>query len=219
MGRGSIKQGWRMIVFYRVSPFLSTHPNPLGRDKMEIVKRCFSSFLSADNLISEITIISNLEDTSYFKRYPILRSPIGNIETFHAQLDEVCMLQDNEKVLLAEDDYLWQTNSLSLIDEALDELDVVFPYDHPGHYTEERFKHQPKRIRLIGNQTWRDAPSNTLTFATKAWVIKQNIDLIKSFGVRDHELFQALPLDKWCAVPSLATHLVEGLLAPNRKWL
>jgi hypothetical protein len=210
-----------MNVFYRVSPYLSTHPNPLGTDKLEIVRQCWLSFGQANDIDADITIISNLPFTELhpFTGYDIIQAQTGNIETFHKQLDEIVKLPDETKVLLAEDDYLWQPSTLSVIDEALDVLDIVFPYDHPGHYTEQRFKDQPKRIRLVGNQTYRDAPSNTLTFGCKAKLIKRHIELIKTFGVRDHELFQALPEDKWCAIPALATHLVQGLLSPNRKWL
>ena len=210
-----------MNVFYRVSPFLSMHQNPLGSDKIAIVHECWQSFCLANDIDADITIISNLPDNEHFRfaDYPVITAPVGNVETFHAQLDQACKLPDETKVLFAEDDYLWVPNSLSIISEALNKLEIVFPYDHPGHYTEGRFRDELKRMVLINNQTYREAPSNTLTFATKASIIKRHIDLIKSFQLRDHELFQSLSVSKWCAVPSLATHLVEGLLAPNRKWL
>lgn len=208
-----------MKIFYRVSPYLSTHPNPLGANKKNIVYECFKSFKRSLTGQS-VTIISDNIPTDWFeifKGYEVLKSKTGNIETFHKQIDLVCKLPNEEKVMFAEDDYLWIPESMGLIEKALDEFSLVSPYDHPGHYIEERFKHKPKRMVLVGNQTYREALSNTLTFATYAWLIKQNKDLIKTFGVRDHEMFMSLEHDMFVPVPSLATHLVVGLLAPNRK--
>lgn len=210
-----------MHVLYRVSPYLSTHPSPLGNNKLEITKTCFESFNRAVDTDIDLTIIADNLPPEYlhiFEGQRVIPGNGGNIKTFHQQLDIVCTLPNEDKVLLAEDDYLWMPNSLKTIERSLDEFEIMSPYDHPGHYLEERFKNQPKRIRLIDNQTYRDAPSNTLTFACRAYVIKQNIDLIKSFGVRDHEMFQALGKDLWVACPALATHTVVGLLSPNRDW-
>ena len=209
-----------MKVFYRVSPFLSSHPNPLGRNKKDIVFKCFESFKKAVSNQDTTIVADNIPTDWYslFKGHNVHKAPTGNTATFHRQLDLASKLEDEEKVFLVEDDYLWVPGAVDKIEAALDELSLISPYDHPGHYTEERFKHEPKRIRLIGNQTYREAPSNTLTFATKAKVIKKNLELIKSFGVRDHEMFQSLEVDLFVPVPSLATHLVEGLLAPNVNW-
>lgn len=210
-----------MLILYRTSPYLSVNPNPMGTYKLGIVERCLESFKKANNGSKIIVIADGFleeEKSSLFTGLTVVDGDGGNKETFHQQLDLVCNLPNEEKVMLVEDDYLWVEGAVAKLERALDELEIVFPYDHPGHYTEERFRHQAKRIVLIDDQTYRDAPSNTLTFATRAYVIKQNIDLIKPFGIRDHELFQSLPQDKWCAIPSLATHLATGLLAPNRNW-
>lgn len=214
-----------MKVFYRASPFLSPNPNPLGKDKMFILKKCWESFrktckekvfLIADRL--EESIIEYIFDKNIEL---IIPKKEGNLGTFWEQLDLVSQLPNEEKVFLVEDDYLWIEDCFEKIEKALDFLDLISPYDHPGHYLEERFKNEPKKMVLIEGQTYREMPSNTLTFATKAWVIKQNFEMIKSFGLADHEMFTALNekgIGLWCPVPSLATHLVVGLLAPNRDW-
>lgn len=208
-----------MKIFYRVSPFLSSNPNPMGRDKKHIVYECFKSFQKSLTG-QEVTIIADSIPTDWyelFKDYRVLIAPNGNVPSFHKQLDEVCKLPNEEKVALIEDDYLWIPGAMGKIERALDEFNLVSPYDHPGHYLEERFQ-TPKRMRLIEDQTWREAPSNTLTFATHAWLIKQNIDMIKAMGIQDHKMFTTLEHDMYVPVPSLATHLVTGLLAPNREW-
>lgn len=209
-----------MNIFYRASPFLSTHPNPLGNDKYQILKTCWQSFIKSANE-HKITI---LNDSLYpnwldiFKGYEVIDvSGLGNVGTFHKQLDLVANLANEDKVMLVEDDYLWVEGAVDILEGSLDKLELVSPYDHPGHYTEERFN-TPKLMKLINNHTYREAPSNTLTFACRAYVIKQNLDLIKSFGVRDHEMFEALPIKMFVSCPALATHLVEKLMSPNIDW-
>lgn len=212
-----------MKVFYRISPFLSSNPNPLGNDKDIVLKRCLDSFKEANNSNAEIIfIVDSLNEEWIVKLKKIgnvLLSESGNVETFHKQLDEVCKLPNEEKVLLLEDDYLWRPNTLLDLERGLDKLDLISPYDHPAHYREERFINTPKIIKEVEGVVYREAPSNTLTFACKAWVIKQNLSLIKSFGIQDHEMFQDLPIKMFVPCYSFATHLVTGLLAPNIQWV
>lgn len=208
-----------MKIYYRVSPFLSSHPNPLGRDKKHIVYTCFKSFQEALG-DQDVSIVADSMPTDWyelFRGYNIIKSPSGNVQSFHKQIDLVCKLPNEEKIMLVEDDYLWLPDSINKIEEALDSLELISPYDHPGHYTEERFQ-TPKLMKLINGHTYREAPSNTLTFATHAYLIKQNQILIKSYGTRDHEMFESLRTKMFVPVPSFSTHLVEGLLAPNINW-
>lgn len=207
-----------MKVFYRISPYLSSNPNPLGKDKNVINFKCLMSFLEANKGFAQLNfIVDSLDEAwvnDYLKPYgEVIYGHHGNVETFHDQLDEVCKLPNEEIVFLVEDDYMWRPESLKTINRAVEELLLVSPYDHPGHYLEDRFKFQPKQMRMIENQVYRQAPSNTLTFATKAFVIKQNIELIKKFGIRDHDMFTELGIDLWVPVPSIATHMVKGLIS------
>jgi hypothetical protein len=200
------------------------HPNPLGRDKYVIVEKCLESFLKAKDTDCQITFLADSMDPEWVEKKlrphgEVLIPHRGNEETFWKQLDLVCNMGNEEKVMVVEDDYLWRPNTLKQIEEALDTLPVVFPYDHPAHHTEERFKDKPKRIRFVNGFTYHDVPSNTLTFATKAYVIKQNYEKIKTFGVRDHELWQSLGVDLWAPNYGIAEHLVIGLESPNYNFV
>lgn len=210
-------------VFYRLSRYLSTHPNPMGRDKYVIVEKCLDSFLRAKDTDCKITFLADSMDPEWVesKLRPhgeILIPHSGNRETFWKQLDLACETHDNEKIMFVEDDYLWRPNTLKQIEDALDSLTIIFPYDHPGHHTEDRFRDQPKKTRLINGFTYHEVPSNTLTFATKAWVIKQNHEKIRPLEVRDHQIWQAIGLDMWAPSYSIAEHQVIGLEAPNFKF-
>ena len=122
-------------------------------------------------------------------------------------------------ILFVEDDYLWRPNTLPLLENALKTLKVLSPYDHPAHYTEERFD-KKYETKLIGNEVYRTCPSNTHTFAVTKEVLKKNIALFTRYGVHDHEMFTELnKTDQlWCPAYSFATHLAGGNLAPNVNW-
>lgn len=208
-----------MKVFYRVSPGLSSHPNPLGSDKYTIIKKCLYTFIDATDNDTEITFICDsmpepwINELDEFGNIQIASH--GNVETFHTQLDMASKLEDDENVLICEDDYVWRPNTLKDLAISLDVLDFVSPYDHPSHYLEERFDKHYETI-LISGITYRRAPSNTLTFACKAKKIKDNLSHMKAHGINDHEMWQGLNIYNPCY--SMATHMVEGLLAPNVNW-
>lgn len=198
-----------MKVFYRVTHKLSSNPNPLGKNKQRIIDVCLSSFKRAGE--SDITFII---DGDVGLKGIHTKKP-GIVPSLLTALAEARKLPNEDNVLLCEDDYLWLPDTLGKLERALDTLPLISPYDHPDHYTDERFKHQPKKMVLIENQTYRQAPSNTHTFACKAWVIKQNYEHMRSHGMEDHKMFSTLGIDMYVPVPSFATHLVTGLLAPN----
>jgi len=208
-----------MKVFYRSYPGLSSTPNPLGRDKNQIIKRCLDSFIKAGG--GDITFLvdrSTEEQIGWFKKYgKVVHTGEGLMVNRNKAFEMAFELSNEEKVLFLEDDYLWLPDTMPKLEKALDTLRLMSPYDHPGHYLEERFKHQPKKMAMIENQTYRQAPSNTHTFACFASTIKQNRELfIETWG--DHETFTELGIDMYVPVPSFATHLVTGLLAPNISW-
>lgn len=210
-------------VFYRLSPYLSTHPSQLGNNKYVIVEKCLNSFLNARDCDCKITFLADSMDSEWVDKHlrpygKVIIPHTGNVETFTEQLDLVCQLGNEDKILVCEDDYLWRPNTLNQLAVALDTLPIIFPYNHPGHHTEPRFRDQAKRIRLVEGFTYHEVPSNTLTFATKAYVIKQNYEKIRSYETRDDPMWQALDINKWAPDLSIAEHQVIGLEAPNFKF-
>jgi len=60
-----------MKAFYRISPFLSSNPNPLGRDKEVINFKCLMSFLEANRGFAQITfkrLPKNIYNKIYIRR-------------------------------------------------------------------------------------------------------------------------------------------------------
>jgi hypothetical protein len=218
-----------MKVFYRCYPEMSVNPNPHGTVKREIFEFCLKSFLAADSECkADITFVSDRVPNDWFD-IPALSNPkviqLADHSSRHMKalyqslaftVDLIAQVPENEKVMIAEDDYLWLPDTFNKLERALDVMPMISPYDHPGHYTEERFKNQPRRMVLFENHTYRQAPSNTHSFAAPAWVFQKNAGMLKTMG--DHEFFTKVGIDLYVPVPSFATHLVTGMLAPNVDW-
>jgi hypothetical protein len=210
-----------MHVIIRTSPYLSTNPPPFGfdkRPKIDLVSMCFRSFLP---LIKDnpITIIndgwSNKEfnDIYFGINCEVIEGDCGNVDTFYQQL----RLEKKDKtVLLLEDDYLWRVDTLEPLEEAVLSLGFVSPYDHPGHHLEARFS-RLKRVVMVGNYTYHDVPSNTLTFGATTKLLEKHTDTMIKYGLRDHELWTEIG-GLYAPNASFATHMVKGLLAPNFSW-
>ena len=147
------------------SLYLSSNPNPLGTNKTNIIRYCFDSFKKALGN-RKLVVISDAVNLGMGE---VIVADQGNVETFHQQINYVCNLPNEEKVLLCEDDYDWKPEALDRMEEALERFEIVTPYDHPGHYLEPRFQ-TPKEMHLIGQQVWREAPSTPLTFACRAYI-------------------------------------------------
>jgi len=213
-----------MKVIYRASSVLSSNPNPLGRNKDVILETCFESFLKAKT--NDMEIIFTVDRLSekhrkMFGKYGKLVDTKTGMQNNRNMAFKIAMEEPNEdKILFVEDDYLWVPKCLSKLDQVLNKCKLFSPYDHPAHYLEDRFKYQGKKMFMHENCTYRQAPSNTFTFACRASVLKQNRSLfMETWG--DHETFVGLGelgYEMYVPVPSWATHLVTGLLAPNIDW-
>lgn len=210
-----------MNIIYRISPFKPDNPAVFyADDKWKLVEMCHKSFLKAGGDKYPTTyIIDSVDWGKIFKDY----GEVVEINS-HKKVESLLTAYDvaskyDDKVLFVEDDYLWKPDTLPLLDVALDVLPVLSPYDHPGHYTEDRFDHKYE-IKLIGNQTYRTCPSNTHTFGLQREVFNQNVERFKKWGVEDHTMFSELnkTAQLWCPIPSFATHLATGCLAPNISW-
>lgn len=211
-----------MNIIYRISPFKPDNPSVFyPEDKYKMVQLCHDSFLKAGGANYPITyVIDSCDWGKDFEKY----GKIINFEA-HSKVKSLLMafeigLNTKDDVLFLEDDYLWRPNTLPLLEIATKELKVVSPYDHPAHYIEERFDKRYE-LRLLGNTVYRTCPSNTHTFAIDKDTLAQNYDLIASHGVQDHQMFTELKkkAQLWCPTYSFATHLANGCLAPNIRWI
>jgi len=216
-----------MKIFYRISPFIPDNPGVVyTKDKWKLVEFSHNSFLKAGGDKQEITYILDSCEYwgSYFEKYGKVKNI--NIHKKFAglmiALNEIRMTDG--KVAVVEDDYLWRADTIPIWEKSLDTLPVVSPYDHPAHYTEDRFKDYPFKMRLVDSHVYRTCPSNTYTFATTAKIIRDNwkalVDERSGEAYHDHPAFTELnkTAQLWCPTYSFATHLAGGCIAPNVDW-
>lgn len=200
-----------MTIVYRVSPFKQHNPSPIyADDKYNLVQMCHESFLNAKTTEKVIYLVDRCDwkfpgETIYYEA----GSRAGSVL---AMYDVAKKLEG--KVLFIEDDYLWRPKTIKHIWNALDVVNIVSPYDHPDHYVR-----WPDYKTLVHKKiTYRSAPSNTHTFAVHTDYLRKHLETFNHYQDLDHPLFEALPDDVWQPVPSFATHMVSGLLAPNVDW-
>lgn len=218
-----------MIVLYRVSPYKSSNPSPyMAEDKFDQVIMSFNSLVGAfgNNRPERFYFISDGAEewkSNFISRLGgveahWINSAHGNFQSYKQQLSIAETFED-KVILLCEDDYLWRPNVFQHLELAAETLGLTFPYDHPGHYIEERFG-RFKQMTLLNGLTYRKCLSNTLTFAATSEFIKTYMDILSNHGTMDHEMFSLISEteDMWCPTHSFATHLVTGLLAPNVQW-
>lgn len=214
-----------MKIFYRIS---SKKPDNQGlvypNDKKRLVDFSHDSFLKAGGDKYDTTyILDSCEGwTREFEKY----GKVVNIkkgEKFKSLVFTFELAKKEKgKILFLEDDYLWRPNTLEKVDFALSSLPVVSPYDHPAHYTEDRFS-EMFEMRLVGDNVYRTCPSNTHTFGTTAEILNKHWDCLvdsKGRAKHDHPAFTELNkvAQMWCPTHSFATHLASGCLAPNVDW-
>lgn len=145
----------------------------------------------------------------------------GNEATFFKQLEIASKIDD--KVMLLEDDYYFVDGGGDILIEALDYLDMVTPYDHPGYYTEEKHNYE-KNPKLVAGHIFTPIIDTTLTFAVRNGeeIIGENIEHFTSNSYWDEHMWKNVLANTqyklWRPMPSLATHMETPHLAPKVKW-
>lgn len=206
-----------MNIYYRVSTKLQDNKSPIyPEDKYSLVKLCHESFLRAKRGDEKIFyLLDNCGWDELFTDGEIIHYEAGDKDKSIRFM--FGLAKDNlDDSLFVEDDYLWRPGSLEELYKVLPELQLISPYDHPSHYIEERFG--PFEIEMINGKTYRNCDSNTHTFMCTKDVLEKNVETMSSFGTNDDQMFRSLPMKLWCPTVSSATHMVDGLLAPNVNW-
>lgn len=213
-----------MYVVYRAC----SKGNPLKerpiKDKFELVKVCFSSFLRAFRGVDyKLTILLDKPNSDFrelFKGYDVEESYYsdfteGNTKSFHRQID--LALKRKDKFFFIEDDYFFLPSAGKILSKV--DLPFFTPYDHPRYYDEEIHKYK-KDVVISGNHHWQSVISTTLTFGGRYESLVSEADTMKKYGWMDHSMWCDITqrASLFSAVPSLATHMETPHLAPLIKW-
>lgn len=249
----------KVVVVYRVSGVLNNAPRPAWFSK-EICLRSFlrSVSLARETFAVEVVLLQDHRSEMSQSLAEIVELAIsghefvprevtssGNcgsyLEAVEIALD---LTGDKDFILLAEDDYLWLPESISIMVDAFAELpaaDYITPYDHPTRYRRAFFggqniPHWCPLMYCAGGRHFRSHETTCMTFMVRSSVLREDEAIHQVYSRRDlrcpadRELFKALqylgegtvrpPHRRLLLgpVPSLATHAHLPLLAPVVDW-
>lgn len=218
-----------MLVVYRMTSIPSSNPSPFPGDKNTLNATCLRSFVSAfkDTYPYIVFLFDHCDKEMYSQvesivpfEYEIIESRDGINATMLKSYEIASMNQG--AVLFQECDYLYRKDLIGKVfEKAVYELGIVSPYDHPNFYRDTEL-HKPEcRIQLIENTHFRTTERNTMTWATTAEIVRENIDILNRHGYLDGPVWYELKEkghDLWVPIPSFATHCVENCLSPSIDW-
>jgi hypothetical protein len=181
------KTPYDLAVVYRICPVMSrTAPAIFGRDKFLLSKVALESFkASLGNLRVKIWALLDNCPPEYEKLFTDLwdaqdlvleRHPgIGNRGTLHRQFQILCEQEDAELIYLAEDDYVYHSNTFEDVVGLMrdhPEIDFITPYYHRDYETVPMHSFNHKTLQR-GDRTWKNVKSTTGTFATRRTILRE----------------------------------------------
>lgn len=141
---------------------------------------------------------------------------------------------DDDIFYFLENDYLhvsyWVDHLKAIFEQTDKMLHYVSLYDHNDKYILQLYDNLVSKISVVkfknsrGNivdQHWRSTPSTCGSFAVNKQLFEADYDIQTTYD-GDHEKFLHLNKKRsrgiWSPIPSLSTHMVDGLLSPVIDW-
>lgn len=215
------------IIFRCCDLVNSVHHTPrvFGLDKKTIIKASFFSlYQSLQGYDYTLDIIGDRlsdEMLDYFAAYPNVvvhnnTEGLGNDESIRTTFRLAASFDENDWVFFCEDDYLFTSNAMAVIDTLIQERStalkmkqsmkfpnffigtletkplMIFPSDQPSFYNQKRKYHS--LLFSTSNSYWRQLPTLTYTFLMEAKSVRKFYDLLyrTSYGANDFYISYAL---------------------------
>ncbi len=210
-------------IFYRISSNVNQKIRTNGFSKWD----CLESLLHAFPDYKVICVADNCDAVAYdvLKKqsfYKLVNTNLGNAASFRYLINqELKLLQDDDLVYFAEDDYLYRNNADQFLEEGLKYFDYVSLYDHPDKYGVN-----PSELNLLvpkgklseytqvikGKMSlWRTTNSTTMTFGCLVGTVRKDL-LIWNLFTRGFRI----PRDFYTWI--LLTCPTRNFLRPNIKF-
>lgn len=216
------------MIYYRMSESPSQNKPPkYADDKFRVCKTCFKTFVGAFlDIEPQIHFIFDRCGGHYLEMvkelWPIpFTHEFSGYGHYNSQLKVYNLAQEckDEIIVFHEDDYLWREGMGKYFMSVIKELGIVSPYDHPDFYTTEPRRSRQEKIKVINNWHWRTIQDTTMTFGITKHKFMFYRKTFDDWGSNDTLLWAEAKDIIWCPIPSLATHFVEGKLAPSVDWI
>lgn len=218
----------KLYVFYRVFSGNESNRPIFDGTKYELVRLCWQSFIRQRT--SDWGGIAVLLDNCPYEYVVLMegitqiRATWGNKPSFQEQVQLALMcVPDDGLILFAEDDYFWLPDAVQKMITFFKVYDDCFlsPYDHPDRYERQDNRDIDTKVVVAGKHHWRTVESTTMTFACMKPTLERHKDIILHHGCEGRGMWYPI-IDAgtklWGPIPSLATHMVNGLLAPCIDW-
>jgi hypothetical protein len=218
-----------MKVYYRLTEVPSTNPPPIFKDdKLKLNEICLKSFVEAyQDIKPSVTFLCDYCSPKTGEMIEKLCPFDKTIEYMTLGINGTALQQffwayyQKDDILFQECDYIYHPNIGKKIEDAVKELEIVSPYDHPNFYFDKEIHSDMAMIKLIDDVHWRSTERNTMTFAIRNDVYQKTYEIWRRWGYLDdgnwkevremgHMLFTP--------IPSFATHMVSDWMAPSVEW-
>jgi len=222
-----------MKVIYRMCGIASTNPSPVLQNYKDLLNElCLRSFvIGCGDLLPSVHFLCDFCPDSYTKMIegivPMSWLQSMTIEYTRIGINETAMrayeiAQDvSDVVLFQECDYLYRPGSVKKLLRATQDLGLVSPYDHLNFYIDHTIHSETVGLKLVEDHHFRTAERNTMTFATRPDVFASGRDIFNRYGYLDNDVWhelRALGHQLYTPIPSFATHMVSGFMAPSVDW-
>jgi len=213
----------KLHVIYRYHDGRPTHWNNITKSE------CLQNFLKEFGAENLQVLADNCKDPKALVQMgvPILRTNLGNSQGFAKALDIACALPDEDRVYLAEDDYLYKPNAKQVLLEGLHVAEFVSLYDHPDKYGSNspnplvKNGGETSQVLLTNSCHWKTTNSTTMTFACKVSTLKEYRDRIKFYLdspiPKNYLMWRDILEDKVRLIiplPGYSTHCHEPWITP-----
>jgi hypothetical protein len=128
---------------------------------------------------------------------------------------------NDDNFLFQECDYIWRVGAAKIFMDAVKQLGLVSPYDHPDFYTRYDIQQKESEITLVNETHFRTAKRNTMTFGMSKEAFDKSYDVLMKHGYLDGPVWDDLRsrgYKMWVPIPGMATHMVRGMLSPGIPW-
>lgn len=219
-----------MKIFYRLTSIPSTNPPPIHADnKDRLNMTCLISFVEAYEDINPSVVFlcdhcpkryeAMIETLVPFQK-EIVFTELGINGTAYKQF-EMAEKVDDDEILFQECDYIYKPKIGKKMVEAIQNLDLVSPYDHLNFYKDHSIHSEIVVLKLINDTHYRSTERNTLTFGIKTSVYKKHSNIYKKWGYLDDGNWAEMRQEGhmlFVPIPSFATHMVADWMAPSVDW-
>ena len=192
----------------------------------------YDIYLIADNISDDtFNFLCN-----YIPSNKINRTALGNAGSFMYAINfAIKNFNDNDKVYLCEDDYVYVKEAPSILEEGIDIAHYCTGYDHPDKYI--NYKEgggnpyiseggELTRVIMSKNKHWKHTNSTTMTFGTKVKILKLDLDIYIKYCSGNHpydfqmfcELINSRKRILISSIPGISTHGETANLSRLIDW-